>query len=501
MDSKPFHPKFPAQGGLSLVEVLITVVVLGLLATVATLAVTRTGERSQEHKLQSDVQTLNSAIRVYLASGGSLDGVVTPQGVLEKLKTSRSRAERDVHAGAPSGQMIDRRVAAQAVPVESPRARAIYDPASQRFAVVTDQAGVEFVLDPTLSEHFVAMEDRSHGPVNYAREAGWVWDHAATINPPAPQGPSLVKVNPSVENSTPGDPTPPPPTEPEGGDPPPPPPPSPPRLPTPNYSLPDGAHPEDDFPLSVAITNLPDPSDGEPWYRLDGGSWTPYAGPVSVPMNTRLRAQFLTKDADAYRDSSERSAYYYPVPETLSGTVSAAFHSPKGGPNLDYEISNGNTRFTHGDPVYLLDGEPIVTGQPSILDFAAAPFDNVAPGEAFKLGDFFYHNGNSYYDSHAEEVSLRITINLPERGETIAFDLLLDLVNTPNDPDDPVSSADIVRLTNLQQDISLRINDVPYRIRLQFGATDSFGFATQDQFHVYEGATGKGELLGTFVPN
>jgi len=73
-------------------------------------------------------------------------------------------------------------------------------------------------------------------------------------------------------------------------------------------------------------------------------------------------------------------------------------------------------------------------------------------------------------------------------------------VNTENDPDDPAASADYVKIQNLNQNLSLTINDVPYKIALEFGATDSFGFSTKNSFHVYEGASGTGELLGTFLP-
>ncbi|HRQ90775.1 MAG TPA: choice-of-anchor K domain-containing protein, partial [Bacteroidia bacterium] len=127
-------------------------------------------------------------------------------------------------------------------------------------------------------------------------------------------------------------------------------------------------------------------------------------------------------------------------------------------------------------------------------------FSNVPPGQKFKVGDFYYHNGSTYYDSHATGVKLRISIDLPERGQAISFDLNLDLVNTENDPDDAAASADYVRITNLSQNIPLQINGVNYKIVLEFGATDSFGFSNGSQFHVYEGATGQGELLGTFLP-
>lgn len=63
-----------------------------------------------------------------------------------------------------------------------------------------------------------------------------------------------------------------------------------------------------------------------------------------------------------------------------------------------------------------------------------------------------------------------------------------------------VASADYVILTNLNQPLPLEINGVRYRMLLEFSATDSFGFSTKNQFHVFEGATGRGALLGTFLP-
>lgn len=250
----------------------------------------------------------------------------------------------------------------------------------------------------------------------------------------------------------------------------------------------------------MAITNLPPPDQGDPIYQIDSGAWTPYTGPVTVPMNSWLRAQFLSKDPATYQNSSQSSAYYYPVPESLSGTVDGDFHSPEGGPLLAYQITNNNDRFAHGDPVFILDGTPINSGDPNVMSFTSQPFSEVATGQKFKLGDFYYHNGSTYYDSHATGVKLRINLSLPERGQNLSFELDLDLVNTENDPDDANASADYVRITNLAQNIPLQINGVNYRILLEFGATDSFGFSSQSQFHVYEGATGQGELLGTFLP-
>ncbi len=490
---------------ISLVEILLAVGALAIVSAISVVAVTNVSRSSQHGKLESDVRTMNSAISLYLANGGSLESLSDPAAVLAKLKTTRSKAGKELHAGAPSGRLVDPRVAAVEVPEDSWKRRARYLPDTMRFEAVSSGPGVEFILDESIAETAATIEDRSRDAVNYAANSTWVWDHGATVNPSAPQGPSRFPTNPNVADSSPVTNVP----EPEPGPgpdpgppspPPPPPPPTPPRLPTPVFNPAAGAHPESQFPLSVSITNLPSPSQGDPIYQLGSGPWTPYTGPVEVPMNTQLRAQFLTKDASAYRDSSQRSAHYYPVPESLSGSVESDFHSPVGGPNLAYQITENGDRFAHGDPVFILDGEPINSGDPNVLSFSSLAFSDVAPGQKFKLGDFYYHNGSTYYDSHATGVKLRITIALPDRGQTISFDLNLDLVNTENDPDDANASADYVKITNLTQNIPLQINGVNYRIQLEFGATDSFGFSSQSQFHVYEGATGQGELLGTFLP-
>ncbi len=490
-----------AFAGISLVEMVLTIAVLAIVATVSVLAVSGVNRSAQHSKLETDVQTLNSAITLYVSNGGNLGLLSDPSAVLSKLKTTRSKADKELHVGAPSGRLIDARVAAVAVPEASWKMRASYNAATQRFTASETGAGVEFVLDESIAENSAVIETRSHGAVNFAQNSSWVWDHTATNNPSAPQGPSVFTTNPSVTNTNPTLPPvlPPPPVIPGPG-PTPPTPPSPPRLATPIFDKGWGSYPETEFPLPVTITNRPAPPIADVIYQINSDAWLPYTGPVAVPMNSSLLAQFLSKDTRAQLDSNQAYAYYYPVPDSLSGSVSGDFQSPAGGPNLVYTITNDSDRFTHGKPVYILDGEPVNSGDPNVLQFTSQSFANVAPWQKFKLGDVFYHNGSSYYDSHATGVVLAMTITLPERSAVLNFNLNLELINTANDPDDANASADYVKITNLTQNIPLQINGVNYRIQLEFGATDSFGFSSQSQFHVYEGATGQGELLGTFLP-
>jgi len=492
------------RSGISLVEILTAVAVLSILATVSTMAVSHVNRNAQHRKLESDVKTLNSAIKAYVANGGSLGTISDPNAILSKLKTTRSKTDKTLHVGAPSGRMIDARVAAVAVPDDGGwKLRAKYNSASQQFDISATGAGVEFVLDETIAEASALVETRSHGPVKYSEKSTWIWDHASTANPKAPLGPSVFKTNPNVIDTSPTVapvPVPVPPPAPGPVPVPIPPPPPLPRLPTPIFDKSSGSFPETQFPLPVTVVNIPAEIVAKTFYKLNSGPWTPYSGPVSVPMNSSLRAQFIAVDPTVNQNSYETYAYYYPVPENLTGTVTANFHSASGGPNLVYTITSSGDRFTHGDPIFILDGVPINSGDSNVLHFTGKPFSSIAPWQKFKLGDFFYHNGSSYYDSHATGVVLAITISLPDRSTTLKFDLKLDLVNTPNDPDDANASADYVKIMNLTQNIPLQINGVNYRIKLEFGATDSFGFASQSAFHVFEGATGQGELLGTFVP-
>lgn len=495
-----FRPSSPH--GFSIVEILLTVGLIAVVSSVSVLAVSRINELSRNQKLENDVRTLNTAISSYLASGGSLTGLTTPAQVLAKLKTTLSKEDRRLHVGAPSGRMIDPRIAAVSVAADGSKPRARYNTGTARFEIAGSGEGVEFVLDESLAE-VAAITEKRGGAVSYSKNSGWVWDHASTNNPNAPGGPSRFNTNPNVTDTNPVTSTPPPPpipAPPIGGSPPAPPAPVIPNLPLPQFDLAEGAHPEEDFPLVVSITNVPDSSIGSAIYQIGSGPWMPYSASVEVPMNQHLRAQFLSKNQADYKDSSVRTAYYYPVPDSLSGTVDGNFANPVGGPNLVYSITGDGDKFTHGDPVFILDGTPINSGDSNVLSFSPKSFTNIPPGQAFVLGHFYYRNGSTYYDSHAIGVTLGITISLPDRGQTIPFNLKLDLVNTENDPDDAHSSADYVRITNLSQDIPLQINGVNYRIKLQFGATDSFGFSNQSEFHVYEGATGEGELLGTFLP-
>ncbi|MCB1235224.1 MAG: choice-of-anchor K domain-containing protein [Verrucomicrobiae bacterium] len=496
------------------------VLLIGVVASIGVLAVNRSNDSTRSAKLTSDVKNLNSAIRIYLANGGSLDGLTTPAEIVQKLKTTQSNSEARQHTGGASSSMVDPRVVPvmqNATEAATSDPRAVYNAATQLFEVATSGAGgvKEFQLDENLNEAPSAVETRDQGSLHYAETSTWVWDFQNRSNPSTHTGPTTVNVSDEPADSTPssgGGGTEPPTgggsggsggTDPPDPDPDPDPevdPPAAPYLPFPSFSQSSGGHPFADFPLMLEITNVPDPAYSQAVIKVGSGTWQNYTGSVSVPINTSVQAQFLTLDPDAYQNSAVASAYYYPIATDLTGTVAGTFHDAEGGGTLTSSYGSGGTFFSHGDPTMDLGGEIINAGEPNTLRFEPSNFADIEPGEQFKLGDLFYHNGTTFNDSHATGVQLQIKLNLTQTGAPITFDISMDLVNTENTAD-AESSADYVRLTNLTQSIPLTINGVSYSIQLSFGGTDSFGFSTGNEFHVYEGATGQGELTAKFFVN
>lgn len=95
------------QRGLSLVEMMIVVAVLGVLATLGTVTTSHIVGKSRDQKLVSDVGTLNRAVVAFTASGGDLSGVRTAEEVLSMLKLSFANASR---MPGFSGSKIDERL-------------------------------------------------------------------------------------------------------------------------------------------------------------------------------------------------------------------------------------------------------------------------------------------------------------------------------------------------------------------------------------------------------
>lgn len=65
--------------GMSFIEMLGAFAAIGILATIGTKMMTKLPQQAEEQKLNIQVTTLNTSVKSYVASGGSLDGLTSAQ--------------------------------------------------------------------------------------------------------------------------------------------------------------------------------------------------------------------------------------------------------------------------------------------------------------------------------------------------------------------------------------------------------------------------------------
>ena len=256
-----------------------------------------------------------------------------------------------------------------------------------------------------------------------------------------------------------------------------------------------------DYPLTVGVANADAyGTNGVIKFQINSGPWQNYtASGISVSPADTVRVQAFAVDPTAYRDSYQASEFYYAVASSFSGNTSAIYDNVTGGPNLVYSLTEDDTFLSHGTPeLDLGDGTTVTAGEANTLKFLAGNFSGVLPGEEFVVGELLYHNGTTFDNSHATGANLNLDIvfTAPVATESIVIDL--DLINTEN-TSDPDASADYVRLSNVNATYSMTIDGTDYDLTLQFGTTDANGFSSTNQFHVYEGATARGEIRGTMT--
>jgi prepilin-type N-terminal cleavage/methylation domain-containing protein len=127
------------QRGFSLAEALTTVAVMGVLATLGSLALSNLFSSTSAKKLSSDVDTLNRSVAAYLASGGDLSEAKTADDVLAALKQSFSNASR---IPGFSGAKVDERLSFEyqdASEAGGKGWRAYWNAAESRFVLVVPQ--------------------------------------------------------------------------------------------------------------------------------------------------------------------------------------------------------------------------------------------------------------------------------------------------------------------------------------------------------------------------
>ena len=331
--------------GFSVVEMIITVAVLGTLATIAIGVMGSTHSNVKKAKLTSDVQKLNSIVAVYLGEGGSLAGLTDPDDVIDQLKTIRTTTDTKQNVGVMTGQGVDARLSVvmqSSAEAASSDPRALWDSTNNKFYISTTSgtAGVRnFDLDDTfMLTDYGNDANRAQSNVKYNANDGWVWANGnnsalPAVNPydattstfPFQYDPT-ASVNGSGGNGV-----------------------SVTTLATPSISPGSGSFYFAAFPGTATILAGPVPENASVLnyniIRANGTStgWVAYPGPVSLTYGDTLQAKNITTNSTFYGDSSVVSCTYQLIPTPLPSPV----FSPPGGlylastwPNVSVD-SNG----------------------------------------------------------------------------------------------------------------------------------------------------------------
>lgn len=510
----------PCRGGFSLLELVVTITLIGVIAGVGASLLTDDSDSARVAKLQSDVATLNQMVAIYVADGGSLAGITTPQAILDKLKRSRPSSEWQQHVGIASGRLLDVRLRAEMTsrPDSSNNPRAFWDRTKQRFLMrqAPGSAVSDFYLDESLVVADYGTEKRTKSVVTFnSSNSGWVWGTSAS-NPAAsyldpqpftsPSPTTGFDPNETASSSSA------PPTDSgggsgggggEGGGAP-----AQPTLallPVPAIAPAGGTFPFSSFPTSVTINAGAPPGVSMLMYSINGGAWQEYTG-TSIPVipAMTLQAYNLSTRPAEYATSYTNTQSYYRLTSGFSGTGEGSWGNALGGSNLVTSIQNssttstiksGNTKLDLGNGTYL------DAGVENSLSFTPAGFDKITPNTWFDFGALMILNGTTFYNSEATGVTLTVNLNLTQPAVSATTYINLGLVSTPN-TSDRLASADIVQLINPTTDFTITIDGVQYRLELEWVSKDPAASVVQgSNLLVYEGANAAVELRARFTSN
>jgi type II secretory pathway pseudopilin PulG len=512
----------PAHGrAFSIVEVMILIAIIGVLSSVALVMIGKQPVVIKDTKLSSDVATLNHLVSAYVMDGGNLNGLTSPQMVLDRLKRARPSDELRRHVGPASGRLVDTRLRAliTSAPNANGAQRARWNTQKQRFELTkgTGSAVSEFIVDESLaSTNYGTDTARKKSNVSFNGVRGWVWGDSANTDstsygtPSGGQGDGTSDLfNPDEVQSTP--------TPPDdgggggtggggtggGGGPGPT---TPTRLPQPSFSPWGGSFAYAAFPTSVALSPNGAPAGkAQLQYRKNGGSWSDYSGsPISLNPADTLEARNKSLDAVLYYDSYNTGSSYYRLTTGFTGNSTGTWGNATGGSNLLVNTQNGvdSSTFKHGNTkLDLGNGEYLDAGTENVLTFTRKPFETIVPNTWFALGDLLLLNGTTFYDSEADGVTLSINLNLTDPAQSAVIHVNLGLISTENSSD-RTASADIVELRNPNTGFSVDIDGVNYRLELSWATLNpGAGVAQGNKFLVYEGSSAQAELRARFVPN
>ena len=449
------------------------VAVLSSVAAAVYLAGGSLMEGTRRTKLQSDVVALNTAIRTYLAHGGSFPANATADVALERLK---EEAATVLAARLPGlrGSLIDPRLRGE--PAGPTGDRAVWDGATQRFTIRSSGPGfARFVLGTASAP--VAAENRGAALLLADRDK-WVWNFsdAGTAAPVSARRPGTTEVAtveaPGLASVT--------------------------RLTAPEFSMPGATYDISAFSPTLAVSL----ADGNPagsaqlYYSIDGGPWQRYTGsPIAVPprLSTTLRAYAAAVDNENWEDSGIETAEYGTI--FFSGSSAGRFHTPTGDRNMVTNLAAGASSpdFTWGTPA------PNGPRKPNELNFTGASFQNIAPDQEFEVGRLSYYNGTTLTNTNATGVRIRLDLNLTSPGITERLDFDFRLLSTPNRGQSTDEDADYVWIPDVSTSFTTTLRGRRYALVLRFGDHGANGFTTIDTFHAHEGKTLTGVVMGRFT--
>ncbi|MEM7147915.1 MAG: choice-of-anchor K domain-containing protein [Verrucomicrobiota bacterium] len=305
--------------GFTVVEVLTVVGVVAILAGLGISVYAGNREAAREAKLESDVVRVNTAVGVYEAMGGSLEGVTTPEGVVARLRTVADAVTAEQTPGI-TGSMVDMQLGVQMqseAEASGSEARAIWDIDAKRFRVArTGEGGVAAFTRDAGNAAVLSGEEARNLNLKYAATDKWIWDFAdvtAVANPAPTEVPfGDVPTGPTG-----------PPSGGPGPNPGPGPGPGPTALDPPQFSVPSGSFPISDFELTVSLSNPNPAASSSIIYSLDGSNWYTYGGPLSVRPGVEVKA-FAHSLVPEFTDSAHASEHYSATPITLEKPLIAA---------------------------------------------------------------------------------------------------------------------------------------------------------------------------------
>ena len=477
MNLKPPQKGRKSRAAITLVEILVVVVVVGILASALQFVWGGLSEGTRSVQLQSHVRMLNGSIDVYVANGGSLEGVADGEEVLAKLKTvaaSDSARKLNGYRGATVDVRL-RGVWQTAIEAAGSNQRARWNGVRQRFEIVSSGAAgfKRFVTD--LPAVAAASENRE-ATMELASTGGWIWDYdefGAGVT-----GPDALPVFGEPDEGEP------PAGETDGVL----------TLNPPSFSIPGGSYEYHNFDLRISFENPNPPGASEIFYSIDNGAWELFADePITVGSGQAVAAYAVTLDPDNWNDSAIGMEAYEST-FVITGSTSGLFSNPVGGPDM---VTGGwGNYFTWGSPATNAGYT-----DPSWILYSGASFLDVMPGERFLLGSIEYYNGTIVGGTGATGLDLSITLSFAGGNEDELFEYDLNLLNSPNLPgNSQAESADYVQFGDIGAEIPATLGGIEYTLVLEFGETSENGFSTLDEFFVYEGESAIGELYGTLVP-